>query len=162
MSETTTAINTPAAELLFELLDGPADPKATWIVSTEPASGVLGTLRRFSAEQASRAPALGHKTPAAHAAHLLFSLELATQRLLGQNPAADWDGSWEPSTVNADDWTRLLDQIREASARLRQTIEARTAEWEPMAFKGIVATVGHTAYHLGALRQLLPSPHTSG
>src|SRR5207244_862003 len=78
-SATTTAINTPAAELLFELIDGPADPKATWIVSNEPACGILGTLRRFSAEQASRAPALGHKTPAAHAAHLLFALELATQ-----------------------------------------------------------------------------------
>ena len=100
--------------------------------------------------------------PAAHAAHLLFSLELATQRLLGENPPADWDGSWEPSVVNSDDWARLLDQLGEASARLRQTIESRTAEWEPMAFKGIIATVGHTAYHLGALRQLLPSPHTSG
>jgi hypothetical protein len=162
MSTMTTAINTPAAALLFELIDGPADPQLTWIVSNEPASGILGTLRRFSAEQASRAPALGHNTPAAHAAHLLFALELATQRLLGQNPAADWDASWEPSTVNADDWTRLLDQIREASTRLRQTIEARTTEWEPLAFKGIIATVGHTAYHLGALRQLLPSPHTSG
>lgn len=159
---TTTAINTPASELLFELIDGPGDPKATWIVSTELATGVLGTLRRFTAEQASRAPALGHKTPAAHAAHLLFSLELATQRLLGENPPADWDASWEPSVVSGDDWTRLLDQLREASVRLRQTIEARTADWEPTAFKGIIATVGHTAYHLGALRQLLPSPHTSG
>jgi hypothetical protein len=155
------AINAPAAELLFELIDGPADAKQTWIVSVEPASGVLGTLRRFTAEQASRAPALGHKTPAAHAAHLLFSLELATQRLLGENPPADWDASWEPSVVNADDWARLLEQLRDASATLRQTIESRTAEWEPMAFKGIIATVGHTAYHLGALRQLLPSPHAS-
>ena len=41
---TTTAINTPAAELLFELIDGPADPKQTWVVSNEPASGILGTL----------------------------------------------------------------------------------------------------------------------
>ena len=159
---TTTAINTPAAELLFELIDGPADPKRTWVVSNESASGVLGTLQRFSAEQASRAPALGHKTPAAHAAHLLFSLELATQRLHGENPAADWDASWEPSSVNAEDWSRLIDQIRDASARLRQTIEIRTAEWEPLTFKGIIATVAHTAYHLGALRQLLPSPHGSG
>jgi hypothetical protein len=159
---TTAAINTPAAELLFELIDGPADPRLTWVVSNEAGSGILGTLHRFSAEQASRAPVLGHKTPAAHAAHLLFSLELATQRLLGQNPAADWDASWETSSVDADDWTRLIEQIRDASARLRQTIEIRTAEWEPLTFKGIIATVAHTAYHLGALRQLVPSPHTSG
>jgi hypothetical protein len=153
-------INIPAAELLFELIDGPADPKLTWIVSNEPNSGVLGTLERFTAEQASRAPALGRKTAAAHAAHLLFSLELAIQRLRGENPDADWDGSWEPSTVSPADWDRLRQQIREASATLRRTIENGT-EWEPLAFKGIVATVGHTAYHLGALRQLVPSPHTS-
>jgi hypothetical protein len=153
-------INIPAAELLFELIDGPADPKLTWIVSNEANAGVLGTLDKFTAEQASRAPALGRKTPAAHAAHLLFSLELATQRLRGANPDADWDGSWEPSTVGPDDWARIRAQIREASATLRQAIE-RGTEWEPLAFKGILATVGHVAYHLGALRQLLPSPHTS-
>src|SRR4051812_43697533 len=156
----TSSINTPAAELLFELIDGPADPKLTWVVSNEPNAGILGTLDRFSAEQASRAPALGRKTPAAHAAHLLFSLELATQRLRGENPDADWDGSWEPSTVFPDDCHRLRQQIREASATLRKAIEGGTT-WEPLAFKGIIAPVGHVAYHLGALRQLLPSPHTS-
>jgi hypothetical protein len=155
-------INAPAAELLLELLDGPADPDEIWIIGGASHSCLLGTLERFTAEQASRAPALGRKTPAAHAAHLLFSLELATQRLRGENPPADWDASWEPSTVNADDWDRLREQIREASKALRQTIESRTTEWDPIAFKGIIATVGHTAYHLGAIRQLVPSPHAAG
>ena len=153
-------INVPAAELLFELIDGPADPKQTWVVSVEPNSGVLGTLALFTAEQASRPPALGRKTPAAHASHLLFSLELATQRLRGENPEADWDGSWEPSVVDVEDWDQLRQQIRDASAVLRKTIEDG-AGWEPLAFKGIVATVAHTAYHLSALRQFVPSPHTT-
>ena len=156
---TTVAINAPAAELLLELIDGPADPDEIWIIGAGSDSSLLGTLDRFSAEQASRAPALGRKTPASHAAHLLFSLELATRRLRGEKPPADWDASWEPSTVNADDWARLREQIREASNMLRQTIESRTAEWDPLSFKGIIATVAHTAYHLGALRQLMPSPH---
>src|ERR1700754_4519655 len=116
-------INIPAAELMFELIDGPADPKLTWIVSNEPSSVVLGTLEKFTAEHASRAPALGRRTPAAHAAHLLFSLELANQRLRGENPDADWDGSWEPSAVSAEDWARLRQQIRDASSVLRQTVE---------------------------------------
>jgi hypothetical protein len=152
-------INAPAAELLFELIDGPADPKQTWVVSNEPNSGLLGTLAKFTAEQASRPPAVGRRSAAAHAAHLLFSLELATRRLRGENPDADWDGSWEPSVVNREDWDRLRAQISEASATLRKTIEAG-ANWESLAFKGIIATVGHTAYHLGAIRQLVPSAHT--
>jgi hypothetical protein len=158
MSDNTAVINAPAAELLFELIDGPADPAQTWVASTQPNTGILGTLSLFTAEQASRPPALGRKTPAAHASHVLFSLELATQRLRGENPEADWDGSWEPSVVDADDWDRIRQQIREASTTLRKTIEQGT-RWEPLAFKGIIATVAHTAYHLGALRQLLPSPH---
>jgi hypothetical protein len=156
---TTTAINAPSAELLLELIDGPVDPDEIWIIGSGKGSSLLGTLDQFSAEQASRAPALGRKTPAAHAAHLLFSIELATQRLRGENPPADWDASWEPSTVEADDWARLREQIGEASKVLRQTIESRTTEWDPPSFKGIIATVAHTAYHVGALRQLLPSPH---
>lgn len=158
---TTTAINEPAVKLLLEVIDGPADPHEIWIIGGEPRSFLLGTLEQFSAEQASRAPALGRKTPAAHAAHLLFSLELATERLRGNNPPADWDASWEPSTVGEDDWSRLRQQIRDASASLRRTIESHVGEWDPLSFQGIIATVAHTAYHLGALRQLLPSPHVS-
>ena len=150
------AINAPAASLLFEIIDGPADPKWTWVVSTEPGSDLLGTLARFSAAQASAAPAPGRRSAAAHAAHLRFALELAARRLLGENPDADWDGSWEPGVVDDADWTRLQDQIRAASARLREVI-ANGEAWEQMAFQGIIATVAHTAYHLGAIRQLLPA-----
>ncbi len=150
------AINAPAASLLLEIIDGPADPKWTWVVSNEANASLLGTLALFSAEQASRPPVPGRKTAAAHAAHLLFSLELATRRLLGENPDADWGASWEPSSVTPAEWERLRGQIRDASATLRQVIADGTA-WESMAFQGIIATVAHTAYHLGALRQLLPA-----
>jgi hypothetical protein len=154
-------INTPAAELLFELIDGPADPKRTWIVSNAPNTGILGTLAVFTAAEASRPPTLGHKTAAAHAAHLLFALELATKRLQGENPDADWDASWEPSTVGDADWKRMQVQIRDASAALRRVLESGD-DWAPMQFEGIIATVGHTAYHLGALRQLLPTLPAKG
>jgi hypothetical protein len=148
-------INAPAAELLFELIDGPADPKRTWVVSTEANSGVLGTLARLTAAQASTPPAPGRKTAAAHAAHLLFAIELATRRVRGEDPPADWDASWEPATVDDAAWRRLCDDLRQASVNLRTAIlEGET--WTAMMLQGIVATVAHTAYHLGALRQMLP------
>lgn len=149
------AINAPAAALLFEIIDGPADQKPTWVVSTEPASGVLGTLARFSAEQASASPAPGRRSAAAHAAHLRFSLELAVRRLKGENPPADWDGSWEPGIVDDAGWRDLQGRIRAASAALRTVVQDGET-WDAMTFQGIIATVAHTAYHLGALRQLLP------
>jgi hypothetical protein len=50
----------------------------------------------------------------------------------------------------------LEDQIRAASAALRQAIQDGET-WDALTFQGIIATVAHTAYHLGALRQLLPA-----
>ena len=149
------AINAPAAALLFEIIDGPADPKQTWVVSVEPASGVLGTLAKLTAAQASASPGAGRKSAAAHAAHLRFALELATKRMRGEDPPADWDASWEPGVVDDAGWRKLQDEIRAASAALRRSIEDGEA-WDAMTFKGIISTVAHTAYHLGAIRQLLP------
>lgn len=149
------AINAPAAALLLEIIDGPVNPEWTWVVSVEPSSGVLGTLAKFSAEQASAATR-GRKSAAAHASHLRFALELATRRVKGENPDADWDASWQPAVVDAEKWRQLQQQIRDASAALRRAIEDGQS-WDALTFQGIVATVAHTAYHLGALRQLLPT-----
>ena len=150
-------INAPAAELLFELIDGPANPNRTWIVSNERDSGLLGTLAKLSARQASAPPGPGRRTVAAHASHLLFSLELAIRRLRGEDPPADWDRSWEPAAVDDAEWERLREQIRAASVTLRQAV-ADGESWLAVAFQGIIGTVAHTAYHLGAIRQLVPPP----
>jgi hypothetical protein len=148
------AINAPAASLLYEIIDGPAEPAVTWVVSNAPNTGLLGTMAAMTAEQASHAPAPGRKTAAAHGQHLRFALELAAQRLQGQSPEADWDSSWEPSIVTPAEWKQLQERIRAASATVRQLI-ADGESWDGMMLQGIVATVAHTAYHLGAMRQLL-------
>jgi hypothetical protein len=149
-------LNVAAVELLSELLIGP-DPKWTWIVSNEPNSGVLGVLDNLSAEQASTPPAPGRRSVAAHAGHLLFSLDAATRRLRGENPELDWDASWNSSAVTSAEWDRLRRDLRAELERLQQVILEHRGDWEPMALKGIIATVGHTAYHLGAIRQILPA-----
>ena len=154
MSEST--FNSAAVELLNELLIGP-DPKWTWIVSTEPNAGVLGVLDGLSAEQASTPPGPGRRSVAAHAGHLLFSLDAATRRLRGENPELDWDASWNRSAVTAAEWDKLRRDLRAELERLRSVILEHRGEWEPMALQGIIATVGHTAYHLGAIRQILPA-----
>jgi hypothetical protein len=150
------AINAPAAALLFEIIDGPAEPAVTWVVSNERNTGLLGTMASMTAEQASHVPAPGRKSAAAHAQHLRFALELAAERLRGKTPDADWDSSWEPAVVTPAEWKQLQDRIRAASATVRKLIADGDA-WDNMMLQGIVATVAHTAYHLGAMRQLLPT-----
>ena len=148
---------TACLDLLDESLIGPADPQHTWVVSNEPASGLVGTLDTLSAEQASRAPTPSGRTAAAHAQHELFALDLARRRLEGEDPAAataaDWDASWGSGVVTEPMWANLRAELRRAGSELRKTIESK-ASWSDMDIKGLAATLGHLTYHLGAVRQI--------
>jgi hypothetical protein len=145
-------------DLLDESLTGPADPKRTWVVSNEPASGLIGTLDALSAEQASRAPTPGARSAAAHAEHERFALDLARRRLEGEDPAAataaDWDASWGTGTVTEPMWANLRAELRRAGIELRQTIESKQS-WSGTDVKGLAATLGHLTYHLGAIRHIV-------
>ena len=143
-------------DLLDESLTGPADPHRTWVVSSEPASGLLGTLDALSAEDASRPPVPGARTIAAHAQHELFALDLARHRLEGENPAADWDASWGTGTVTEPMWANLRAELRRAGTELRQTVESKRT-WSDVETQGLIATLAHLTYHLGAVRQIARS-----
>jgi len=151
---------TACLDLLDESLAGPADPKHTWVVSNESASGLIGTLDALTAEAASRPPTPGGRTAAAHAQHELFALDLARRRLEGEDPAAataaDWDASWGTGTVTEPMWANLRAELRRAGAELRQTIESKQ-DWSDTDIKGLAATLGHLTYHLGAVRQIAKS-----
>ena len=144
---------TACLDLLDESLIGPADPQHTWVVSNEPASGLVGTLDTLSAEQASRAPTPSGRTAAAHAQHELFALDLARHRLEGQNPEADWDSSWGTGAVTEPMWANLRAELRRAGTELRQTIESKQT-WSDVETQGLIATLAHLTYHLGAVRQI--------
>ena len=140
-------------DLLDESLTGPADPHRTWVVSSEPASGLLGTLDALSAEDASRAPVPGARTIANHAQHELFALDLARHRLEGQNPEADWDSSWGTGAVTEPMWANLRAELRRAGTDLRKIIESKEI-WSDLETQGLIATLAHLTYHLGAVRQI--------
>ena len=153
---------TACLDLLDESLAGPADPKHTWVVSNELASGLVGTLDALSAEQASREPVPGARSAASHAQHELFALDLARRRLEGQDPAAttaaDWDASWGSGVVTEPMWANLRAELRRAGAELRKTIESKPS-WSDIEMKGLAATLAHLTYHLGAVRQIARTIH---
>jgi len=141
--------------LLRELFHGAAAEGGTWILDRAPGSGLLDTLDALSAKEASARPVPGRATVAGHAHHLRFSLGLLNRWAGGENPfaGADWPGSWRVQTVDDAAWRELRDALRrEALAWERAVVAPRT--WEPMALTGALASAGHVAYHLGAIRQL--------
>ena len=145
------------ASLLEEIHVGPPDPRATWITSNRPSSGFLGTLDGVPAGAASQAPAPGMNTIAAHAAHLLFALSLALRAMHGENPyaAAKWEESWRTQTVDEAAWSALRSELRRVHGELSAAIRSGPPLEDPDVFKGIIALVGHGAYHLGAMQAIL-------
>jgi DinB superfamily len=152
------------ASLLEEIHVGPADPHATWITSNRAGSGFLGTLDTLPASVASQPPAPGMNTIAAHTGHLLFALSLALRAMHGENPyaTAKWDESWRTQTVDHAAWNTMRTDLRRVHGELVAAIKSGPPLDDPDMFKGIIALVGHGAYHLGAMqtihRQFTSSP----
>ena len=71
-------------ELLSEAYTGP-NHAYTWLIGNEPGSGLLGTLQKLSAEEASRAGPSG-KAVAAHTRHLRWSLAHANAFARSETP----------------------------------------------------------------------------
>jgi hypothetical protein len=143
-------------ELLEEVHVGPPDPRSTWMTTNEADAGFLGTLSAIPPQTASRAPAPGMNTIAAHTEHLRFSLSLANRAFRGENPYAnaDWAGSWRTQIVDAVEWDRLRGALRQEHEQLLVAIRNHDAWNDPMLLQGSLALIGHAAYHLGAIRQI--------
>lgn len=135
-----------------ELLEGVASGEPTWVTTGGPEGGVHGTLEGLSAEQASRE--LDGTSLAAHAEHLRWAIDLVNDYFAGTEPSADWSASWSVRTVDDAGWNQLRTNLRQAGEKLLANVRARQRWSDEMAMVGAFASYGHTAYHLGAMRQL--------
>ncbi|HEX9942728.1 MAG TPA: hypothetical protein VGG03_11970 [Thermoanaerobaculia bacterium] len=113
-------------------------------------AGLLGTLGKLSAAEASRPT--GGTTIAAHAHHVVFSLEASSAWIRGDRSRRNWAESWSVTTVDAAAWARLLEELEKGYRDLRQAIEAHASS-SVEAMGGAAGAVAHMAYHLGAIRQ---------
>ena len=150
-----TAHASPALARLFgELVDGPPTAGEAFILNSGDA-GLLRSLDKLAAADASRSTNDG-ATIAAHAQHVRYGLSLMNRWAAeGGNPFADarWDEAWKVSTVDARAWQEIRDGLRDETRRWLDVLKKpRTAA--DVEFTGMVASIAHLAYHLGAIRQI--------
>lgn len=138
--------------ILSEAFAGPADPRSTHFVNNAPDCGLFGTLDALTAGQASLAVDGGGATAAAQAEHVRFSLDVSIRWMRGERPEVDWARSWDVREVDDDAWTVLRDQLRRTYDAF--VVMAHQQPMDAELLEGLVATVAHAAYHLGALRQI--------
>jgi hypothetical protein len=145
----------PSLTRLFsELVDGGSGRNANFILNTGDV-GLLHSLDKLSAAAASRSVNDG-ATIAAHALHLSYGLSLMNRWAReGGDPFADatWDAAWKTSTVSAAQWDEIRKSLRDEAHRWLEALAA-PRDVRPVELSGMIGSIAHLAYHLGAIRQI--------
>ncbi|HYP14975.1 MAG TPA: DinB family protein [Bryobacteraceae bacterium] len=139
--------------LLAELVDGSGSSQA-WMLNPND-GGLLNSLNKLSAEEASAIPSTGGASIAAHVDHLRYGLGLMNRWSQGEQPFADADysASWLRNTVSEAEWTSLREALRSEAYAWREAIK-RPRDVSDFELTGMIASVAHFAYHVGAIRQI--------
>jgi len=138
--------------LLAELLDGASKDGGYMLNSGD--EGLLRSLEKLSAADAS-APTPTGSSIAAHVDHLRYGISLMNRWTQEENPfvGADWSASWRKTTVSEPEWQRRVAELRaEATRWLHAVREPR--EVDEIELNGMIGSIAHLAYHLGAIRQI--------
>jgi hypothetical protein len=142
------------AGLFSELVEGIARGQGAFILNSGDV-GLLRSLDKLSAADASRSVNEG-ATIAAHAQHLRYGLSLMNRWAAeGGDPFADatWDAAWKTSTVSDAAWDEIRNGLRDETQRWLKALAA-PREVSDVELAGMIGSVAHLAYHLGAIRQI--------
>jgi len=113
--------------------------------------GVFATMADISAEAASRHH---HGTTiAAHTEHAKFYLDRLCEYMNGRTEDVNWEDSWLIETVDDDEWAALQASVRKAYENSLKCL-AEDRNWSDMHIGMAIGLVAHSAYHLGAIRQM--------
>jgi hypothetical protein len=137
--------------LFSELVDGA--PRFGYMLNAgDP--GLLRSLDRLSASAAS-------SKIAAHVDHVRYGLSLMNRWASGEpNPfaTADWTAAWRTTHVSDAEWAKLRADLRDEAHRWLAAL-GTPREVDDVALNGMIGSIAHLAYHLGAIRQIDRATH---
>jgi hypothetical protein len=116
--------------------------------------GMLRSLDTLSATAASAQTTTGSSI-AAHVDHVRYGLSLMNRWSAGENPFrdADWNVSWKRSTVSDHEWDTLRRDLQTETTSWLETLRT-PREVQEIELNGMIGSIAHLAYHLGAIRQI--------
>ena len=161
MNETDSVFQRAVSKLLTEIFDGPPGDEAYVVNPGDP--GLLRQLETISAATSSQQHIPGKPSIAAHAHHLYFGLSVLNRWMSGEeNPwaNADFNESWRRISVTEVEWSALRESLRKEANTWRNAVSTR-AKWDDITSAAALSTIAHTAYHLGAIRQVLAASSSS-
>jgi hypothetical protein len=140
------------AYLLRETFEGSPDGQPSAYL--DRGIGFFSTLDGLSAAQASQD--YGETTIAAQTEHAKFYLDRLCEFIGGRTERVNWEDSWLIETVTDDEWTALRSSVKKAYESALKCL-ASVDSWDATKAGMAIGLVAHTAYHLGAVRQIAKS-----
>ena len=142
------------ARVFAEITTGESKKGASVVLNSGDV-GLLNSLDKLSAADASQSTNDG-ATIAAHAEHLRFGLSLMNRWASdGGDPFTDakWDEAWKIRAVDAKSWDEIRSGLRDECHRWVEALRI-PREVPSYALRGMIGSIAHLAYHLGAIRQI--------
>ena len=138
--------------LLAELVQGAAKDGGYMLNPGD--EGLLRSLEKLSASEASALTPTGSSI-AAHVDHVRYGLSLMNLWSQGEEPfgTADWSLSWRRTAVSDPEWRQRMSELRDEAARWLDAVR-QPREVDEIELNGMIASIAHMAYHLGAIRQI--------
>lgn len=137
------------AYLLRETFEGSREGQPS--VFLDRGIGIFNTLSSVNADAASKD--YYGTTIAAHTEHAKFYLDRICEFINGRTEKVNWEDSWLIETVNDAEWDALRDSVRRAYENTLRCI-AEDRDWTETQVGMAMGMIAHTAYHLGAIRQM--------
>lgn len=147
------AVALPA--LMSELLHGSPDARKNTYMLNRGDEGLLRSLERLSADQAS-ASSHGGATIAGHVDHLRYGMSLLNTWGANENApwdTADWTAAWRTTAVDDAQWKSLLGEFRREADAWLETLR-KPHDYTEDEIKWFLGNTAHLAYHMGAIRQI--------
>ncbi len=114
-------------------------------------AGIFPTLEQLSAAQVSRET--NGATIAAHTEHAKFYLDRLCEFIKGRTESVNWEQSWLIEDVNDEEWDALRGGVKKSYEGVLHCL-AEVETWNENQIGIAMGMLAHTAYHLGAIRQI--------
>ena len=140
------------AYLLRETFEG--SPEGQPSAYLDRGIGFFTTIDALSAEQVSHE--FDDTTIVAQVEHAKFYLDRLCEFIGGRTERVNWEDSWLIETVNDEEWTALRSTVKKAYENALKCL-ATTDSWDTSKAGMAIGLIAHSAYHLGAIRQIVKS-----
>ena len=140
---------------LYSLLDETFDNVQGYYL--DKGTSMFETLATVSAAEASIPVGGKCATLAAQVKHVAFYLDVLEKTVRTQQfEKQDWGKIWRETTaVTPAEWEEIKAELRQSYDRIKALIHDTPAWTTDFEIGGAIATIVHTAYHLGEIRQAL-------